>query len=83
MCMAQTCKTRAPWQALHCAKSSHHAVQLLDPSETHLMTDAGPCAVRVLGTSHSHTLRGAANAVAKVTNGLPTVCSDVHPGRTT
>ncbi len=83
MCMAQTSKTRARGQALQCAKSSHHGVQLLDPSEAHLMTDAGPCDVRVVGTSHSHKLRGAANAVAKVTNGLPTVRSDVQPGRTT
>ncbi len=47
------------------------------------MTDAGQCGVRVLGTPHSHKLRGATNEVAKVTNGLPTVRSDVQLGRTT
>ncbi len=47
------------------------------------MTDAGPCDARVLGAPHSHKLRGAANEAAKVTNGPPTVRSDVQPGRTT
>ena len=83
MCMLQTCKTRALWQALNCAKSSHHEVELPGPSEPHLMTDAGQCGARVLGAPHSHTLRGAANEAAKGTNGLPTVRSDVQPGRTT
>ncbi len=83
MCMPETCKTRALWQALDCAKSSHHEVELLDPSEAHLMTDAGQCGARVLGPPHSHKFRGAANEVAKVTNGLPTVRSDVQSGRTT
>ncbi len=83
MCRHQTRKTRALWQGLDCSKSSHHEVQLLDPSEAHLMTDAGPCDARVLGAPHSHKLRGAANEAAKVTNGPPTVRSDVQPGRTT
>ncbi len=83
MCMAQTCKARALGQALHCAKSSHHGVELRDPSEAHLMTDAGPCDVCVVGTSHSHKRRGAPNEGAKVANGLPTVRLDVQPGRTT
>ena len=47
------------------------------------MTDAGQWGGRVVGPSHSHKFRGAANEVAKVTNGLPTVRSDVQPGRTT
>ena len=83
MCMPQICKTRARWQGLDCSKSSHHEVQLLDPSEAHLMTDAGQCGARVLGVPHSHKLRGATNEVVKVTNGLPTVRSDVQPRRTT
>ena len=83
MCMAQTCKIRALRQALNCAKSNHHEVELLDPSESHLMTDAGQGGARVLGTPPSHTFRGAANAAAKVTNGLPTVRSDVQLRRTT
>ncbi len=75
MCMAQTCKARALGQGLNCSKSSHHEVQLLDPSEAHLMTDAGQCDARVAGASHSHKLRGAANEAAKVANELPTVRS--------
>ena len=81
--MPQTCKTRALGQGLACSKSSHYEVQLLDPSEAHLMTDAGQCGARELGPPHSHKVRGAANEVAKVTNGLPTVCSDVQSRRTT
>jgi len=69
VCMPQICETRALWQALHCAKSSHHEVELLDPSVSHLMTDAGQCGARVLGAPHSHKLRGATNAVVKVTKG--------------
>ncbi len=83
MCMPQICKTRALRQELDCSKSSHHEVELLDPSVSHLMTDAGQCDARVMGTSHSHKFRGASNEVAKVTNGLPTVRSDVQPRRTT
>ena len=41
VCMLQICKTRALRQGLNCSKSSHHEVQLLDPSEAHLTTDAG------------------------------------------
>ncbi len=47
------------------------------------MTNAGQCGARVLGAPHSHKLRGATIEVAKVTNGLPTVRSDVQPRRTT
>ena len=47
------------------------------------MTDAGQGGARVMGAPYSHKLRGATNEVEKVTNGLPTVRSDVQPGRTT
>ena len=47
------------------------------------MTDAGQWGGRVLGPSHSHKFRGAANEAAKVTNGPPTVRSDVQPRWTT
>ena len=83
MCRHQTRKTRALWQGLDCSKSSQHEVQLPDPSEAHLMTDAKQCDARVLGTLHSHEFWGAANEAAKVTNGLPPVRSDVQPRRTT
>jgi len=83
VCMPQARETRTLWQALDCAKPSHHAVELPDPSETYLMTDAGRCGARVLGGPHSHRFRGAANDAAKVTNGLPTGCSHVQLRRTT
>ena len=38
---------------------------------------AGQGGARVMGAPYSHKLRGATNEVAKVTNGLPTVRSDV------
>ena len=83
MCTQQPRKTRASRRERYCSKSSHHEVDLLDPSEAHLTTGASWCGARVLGALYSHKRWGAANEAAKVTNGPPTMRSDVQPRRTT